>query len=143
MIFLALSHAPPALDWSYTINTPARSRLPTFRQNLRPKCPDPTITGVRAAPGLNVSRMDAFVEVAAHFHTPESSLVFHYSRYLPELAPDFVHHVHCSTAHSRDNNEENKGIIPPTKASQYRTYKYLLKRFQLHTYEGSKAPGES
>ncbi len=74
-IFLALSHAPPALDWNIAIKTPvtvtpARSPPsisgPPTPNNLSP---NPTITGVKIAktPGKTICLIEASVEIATHF----------------------------------------------------------------------------
>ncbi len=69
IIFLALSHAPPAFDWNSAINTPAdvtpARRPPSI--SGPPMKPNRTGTITARRPGTTISRMDACVEIATHF----------------------------------------------------------------------------
>ena len=74
IIFLALSQAPPALDWKIAIKTPhvvtPASRPPNISAPPIPNhfSPKPTTTGTAIArsPGNTISLIDAFVEISTH-----------------------------------------------------------------------------
>ena len=68
IIFLALSHAPPALDWKIAIRTPhvvtPASNPPSI--SALPKNPTSTGTTMANKPGSTISLMDACVENRAN-----------------------------------------------------------------------------
>ena len=74
IIFLALSHAPPAFDWKIAISTPQvvtpANKPPSISAPPIPNHfpPKPTITGTAIAnnPGSTISLIDAFVEISTH-----------------------------------------------------------------------------
>src|SRR6056297_2059636 len=78
IIFLALSHAPPALDWNKAIRTPAEVTpasnppsicAPNVGSSLMNPGTNPNSTGTTTAkvPGTTISRMEAEVEISTHF----------------------------------------------------------------------------
>ena len=68
IIFLALSHAPPALDWKIAIKTPhvvtPARRPPSI--SAPPIKPTPTGTTIASTPGKTISLIDAVVDMATH-----------------------------------------------------------------------------
>ena len=69
IIFLALSQAPPALDWKIAIRTPhvvtPAKRPPSI--SAPPINPMATGTAIANKPGNTISLIEAVVEISTHF----------------------------------------------------------------------------
>ena len=68
IIFLALSHAPPALDWKIAIRTPADVTPARRPPSISGPPIKPTNTGTTIAitPGNTISLIEALVEISTH-----------------------------------------------------------------------------
>ena len=68
IIFLALSQAPPALDWKIAINTPQVVTPARSPPSISAPPMKPTATGTTMAntPGKTISLIEAVVEMATH-----------------------------------------------------------------------------
>src|SRR5690606_23663565 len=67
-IFLALSQAPPALDWKIAISTPEAVTPASSPPSISAPPRKPTATGESTAtrPGRTISRMEALVDISTH-----------------------------------------------------------------------------